>query len=98
MKKENGGRTDLRRLILLALFAAIIIVMANIPFLGYIPLGFMNATTVHIPVIIGACAAISEQTGDLQSRILMGLRSIRSQQVPQSSSKLAEKNSLSALR
>ena len=55
MKKETQGRTDLRKLILLALFAAIIVVMANIPFLGYIPLGFMNATTVHIPVIIGAC-------------------------------------------
>ena len=55
MKKETIGKSDLRKLILLALFAAIIVVMANIPFLGYIPLGFMNATTVHIPVIIGAC-------------------------------------------
>ena len=55
MNKETTGKSDLRKLILLALFAAIIVVMANIPFLGYIPLGFMNATTVHIPVIIGAC-------------------------------------------
>lgn len=42
-----------RRLVQLALFSAIIVVMANTP-LGYIPLGFMNATTIHIPVIIGA--------------------------------------------
>lgn len=33
---------------------AIIILMANIPYLGYIPLGFMNATIIHVPVIIGA--------------------------------------------
>lgn len=36
-----------------AMFAALIIIMANTP-LGYIPLGFMNATTIHIPVILGA--------------------------------------------
>ncbi|WMJ82970.1 ECF transporter S component [Oscillospiraceae bacterium LTW-04] len=52
--RTNRG-PDLRHLTLLALFAAIIVVMANVPLLGYIPLGFMNATTIHIPVIIGAC-------------------------------------------
>lgn len=36
-----------------ALFAALILIMANTP-LGYIPLGFMNATLIHIPVILGA--------------------------------------------
>lgn len=56
MKRTHANRgSDLRHLTLLALFAAIIVVMANVPFLGYIPLGFMNATTIHIPVIIGAC-------------------------------------------
>lgn len=55
MKDATLRRDSLRRMTLLALFAAIIVVMANVPFLGYIPLGFMNATTVHIPVIIGAC-------------------------------------------
>lgn len=54
-KTQANRKPDLRRLTLLALFAAIIVVMANVPFLGYIPLGFMNATTIHIPVIIGAC-------------------------------------------
>lgn len=37
-----------------ALFAAIIIIMAFTPFLGYIPLGFTRATIIHIPVIIGS--------------------------------------------
>lgn len=56
MDKTRTNRSPgLRRLTLLALFSAIIVVMANLPFLGYIPLGFMNATTIHIPVIIGAC-------------------------------------------
>lgn len=37
-----------------ALFSAIIIIMAFVPYLGYIPLGFMNATIIHIPVILGS--------------------------------------------
>lgn len=41
-----------RRLTLLTLFVSIEIVIAVIPFLGYIPLGVINATTLHIPVII----------------------------------------------
>lgn len=43
-----------REMVLTALFAAIIMVMAFTPYIGYIPLGFMNATIIHIPVIIGA--------------------------------------------
>ncbi|MDO4453056.1 MAG: ECF transporter S component [Eubacteriales bacterium] len=38
----------------IALLTGIMIVMAFTP-LGYIPLPFMNATTMHIPVIVGAC-------------------------------------------
>lgn len=41
-------------MVMTAAIGAIICVMAVVPFLGYIPLGFMNATIVHIPVIIGA--------------------------------------------
>lgn len=37
-----------------ALFAALIFLMAFTPFLGYIPLGFTRATIIHIPVIIGS--------------------------------------------
>lgn len=40
-------------LIRLSLMAAIVIVVAFVPFLGYIPLVVIKATTVHIPVIIG---------------------------------------------
>ena len=42
-----------RSLVLAAVFIAIMVIMAFTPF-GYIPLGFMNATIIHIPVIIGA--------------------------------------------
>ncbi|MDY3918967.1 MAG: ECF transporter S component [Candidatus Limivivens sp.] len=41
-------------LVQVALFAALIIILAFTPFLGYIPLGFTRATIIHIPVIIGA--------------------------------------------
>ena len=40
-------------LVLTALFAAIIIIMAFTP-LGYIPLVVINATIIHIPVILGS--------------------------------------------
>lgn len=43
-----------RNMTLMAVIIAIMVIMTAIPFLGYIPLGFMNATIIHIPVIIGA--------------------------------------------
>ncbi len=43
-----------RYLVQLSLMAAIVVVVAFVPFLGYIPLVVIKATTVHIPVIIGA--------------------------------------------
>ncbi len=42
-----------REMVLFALFAAIILLMAFTN-LGFIPLGVINATIIHIPVIIGA--------------------------------------------
>ncbi|MDD2494336.1 MAG: ECF transporter S component [Tissierellia bacterium] len=50
----NNRNTKTLELVQLALFAAIILLMVSVPYLGYIPLGFMNATIIHIPVIIGA--------------------------------------------
>ena len=44
---------DTRWLVSVALMAAIIIVLANTP-LGMIQLPVIKATTVHIPVILGA--------------------------------------------
>ena len=46
-------RHDTRWMVSVALMAAIIIVLANTP-LGMIQLPIIKATTVHIPVIIGA--------------------------------------------
>lgn len=43
-----------QELVLAALLIAIMLIMYRLPFLGYIPLGFMNATLMHIPVIIGS--------------------------------------------
>ncbi len=37
-----------------AIFGAIICILAFTPFLGYIPLGFTRATIIHIPVIIAS--------------------------------------------
>lgn len=48
---NNNSRTF--GIVILGLFIAIILVLANTP-LGYIPLGFMRATTIHIPVIIAS--------------------------------------------
>ena len=49
------GRSDyIKELTETALFVAVIIILSVVPFLGYIPLGPINATTIHIPVIVGA--------------------------------------------
>ncbi len=53
-KEEKAMRnTKTNELVLTGLFTAIIIIMAFTP-LGYIPLGIINATIIHIPVILGA--------------------------------------------
>ena len=43
-----------RRMVQLSLMAAIVVLLSFVPFLGYIPLVVIKATTVHIPVILGA--------------------------------------------
>ncbi len=42
------------RLVQTALLGAIIFILAFTPSLGYIPLGVINATIIHVPVIIGS--------------------------------------------
>lgn len=42
------------QLVLTATFLAIMLLMAAVPFLGFIPIGVLNVTTMHIPVIIGS--------------------------------------------
>ncbi|MEG0110253.1 MAG: ECF transporter S component [Oscillospiraceae bacterium] len=48
------NKQKLTDMVLLSLFSAIIIILALIPGIGYIPLGVTRATTIHIPVIIGS--------------------------------------------
>ena len=52
-KQKVKNQEGIKELVLMALFSAIIIIMAFTP-LGYIPLGVINATIIHIPVIVGA--------------------------------------------
>ncbi len=52
--KTPAGMSKTKGMTQVALFSALIILMAFTPFLGYIPLGFTRATIIHIPVIIGA--------------------------------------------
>lgn len=47
-------KSQTRDIVLVALFAAIIFIMAFTPMIGYIPLGFTRATIIHVPVIIAS--------------------------------------------
>lgn len=42
------------QLVLTSLFLSVMILLASVPFLGFIPIGPINATTLHIPVIIAS--------------------------------------------
>lgn len=48
------NNTRVFRLVLTAFFLAILLLFSFVPFLGFIPLGPINATTMHIPVIIAS--------------------------------------------
>lgn len=43
-----------RNFTLTAMFLSILILLSVVPFLGFIPIGPINATTMHIPVIIAS--------------------------------------------
>lgn len=45
---------NVRRMTVIAILSAISILMSMLPFIGYIPIGPMKATIMHVPVIIGA--------------------------------------------
>ncbi len=47
-------KTNTRELVLVALFSAVVLIMAFTPMIGYIPLGFTRATIIHVPVIIAS--------------------------------------------
>lgn len=50
----NNVSTKTTNMVQLALFSAIVILLWLVPGIGYIPIGVIKATTIHIPVIIGA--------------------------------------------
>lgn len=55
--KKNTTSTTMSKtkgLVQMAVFSALIVILAFTPFIGYIPLGFTRATIIHIPVIIGS--------------------------------------------
>ena len=47
-------RMNVRRMTVIGVLSAISIMMSMLPFIGYIPIGPMKATIMHVPVIIGA--------------------------------------------
>ncbi len=51
-----------KKLVLLALFSAIIAILTFIPYTGYITYGVLSITTIHIPVIIG-CILLGPRGG-----------------------------------
>ena len=62
------------KMVQLALFAAIVLMLALIPNLGYIPLGVTRATIIHIPVIVGSIILGPVQGGILG--FIFGLTSL----------------------
>ena len=57
----NKATVKYRDFVLLALFTAIVFVLGLTP-LGMVPLGFIKATTLHIPVVIG-CLLLGPRYG-----------------------------------
>ena len=46
-------KLNVRRMTVISILSAVSIVLSMIPFVGYIPLGPVKATIMHVPVIIG---------------------------------------------
>ena len=73
IQKHAGSRYSTISMVQVAIFGAIICIMAFTPFLGYIPLGFTRATIIHIPVIIASLLMGPKKGGALG--FLFGLTS-----------------------
>lgn len=70
---RTGSRFSIVSMVQVAIFGAIICIMAFTPFFGYIPLGFTRATIIHIPVIIASLLLGPKKGGALG--FLFGLTS-----------------------
>lgn len=53
-RSSMDGRNRQFQMVFTGILTGLIIIMSFVPFLGFIPLGVINATIIHIPVIIGA--------------------------------------------
>ena len=71
--RPAGSRYSVKSMVQVAIFGAIICILAFTPFLGYIPLGFTRATIIHIPVIIASLLMGPKKGGALG--FLFGLTS-----------------------
>lgn len=54
VQASTQKRLNVRKMAVISILSAISIVLSMIPFVGYIPLGPVKATIMHVPVIIGA--------------------------------------------
>lgn len=54
VQASTQKKLNVRRMAVISILSAISIVLSMIPFVGYIPLGPVKATIMHVPVIIGA--------------------------------------------
>lgn len=72
-RTQAGGRISTMSMVQVAIFGAVICIMAFTPFLGYIPLGFTRATIIHVPVIIASLLMGPKKGGALG--FLFGLTS-----------------------
>lgn len=55
VQKDSAQRkVNVRKMAVISVLSAISIVLSMIPFVGYIPLGPVKATIMHVPVIVGA--------------------------------------------
>ena len=50
---QNYGNAQTKKITILALFIAILIIQSFVPGLGYIPIGPLNATIIQVTVIVG---------------------------------------------
>lgn len=69
-----SNKSKNQQMVLTALFTAIIILMAFVPFIGYINLVIIKATLIHVPVIIGSILLGPKKGGFLG--FVFGLTSI----------------------
>lgn len=54
VQTSTQKKLNVRKMAIISVLSAVSIMLAMIPFVGYIPLGFVDITIMHVPVIIGA--------------------------------------------